>query len=201
LAFFGALVAFSAVAYLPMALKFTSLYWTSVGPFTFQTSRIFHYAIYFLVGIMVGVRPENTSLNRGSVLARRWPVWVVTSLLAFVVVVGVVILALSNPARRQTWELVGGFAFVISCAASSLAFLSLFLRFAGSRHSVTDSLCSNSYGIYLLHYIFVNWAQLALLKVELPALAKGALVFLCALMLSWGTTIILKRIRVLAAIL
>jgi peptidoglycan/LPS O-acetylase OafA/YrhL len=201
LAFFGALAAISAVAYLPMVLKFTSLYWTSVGPFTFQTSRIFHYAVYFLVGIIVGVRPENTSLSRGGVLARRWPIWVVTSLIAFALVVCVVILALSNPARHQTWELVGGFAFVISCATSSFAFLSLFLRFTGARKKVMDSLCSNSYGIYLFHYIFVNWAQLAVLKAELPALAKGGLVFVCALMLSWGTTIILRRVRVLAAVI
>jgi peptidoglycan/LPS O-acetylase OafA/YrhL len=201
LALFGLIVAGSAAVYLPMALKFTSLYWTAIGPFTFQTSRIFHYAFYFLAGILVGVHPENTSLNRGSVLARRWPVWAFSSLFAFAVVVVSVILAFSNPTKLQTWELIGGCAFVVSCAASSFAFLSLFLRFAAARKKVMDSLSLNSYGIYVFHYIFVNWAQLALLKAALPALAKGGLVFLCALMLSWGTSIMLRRVRAMAAIL
>lgn len=201
LALFGLIVAGSAAVYLPMALKFTSLYWTAVGPFAFQTSRVFHYAFYFLTGILVGIRPENTSLVPGGALARRWPVWVFSSLFAFAAAVVIVVLAVSNPTMRQCWELLGGCIFVISCAASSFAFLSLFLRFAVARKKALDSLSSNSYGIYLFHYIFVNWAQLVLLKAALPALAKGGLVFLCALMLSWGTSILLRRVRVLSVIL
>ena len=42
----------SALAYVPMALAFGEIGWTQWGPFAFQTSRIFHYAVYFAAGIV-----------------------------------------------------------------------------------------------------------------------------------------------------
>src|SRR6185437_1484095 len=45
--FFAAFAAISALAYVPMAYLFNSLAWTAFGPFTFQTSRILHYLVYF----------------------------------------------------------------------------------------------------------------------------------------------------------
>jgi surface polysaccharide O-acyltransferase-like enzyme len=92
------------------------------------------------------------------------------------------------------WEIAGDFGFVISCAASSFAFLALFVRFAARRNRVFDSLNQNAYGIYLVHYAFVSWLQLALLKAHMPGLAKGSVVFLGAVVLSWGTAALLRRI-------
>ena len=57
-----------------------------------------------------------------------------------------------------------------------------------------DSLTANAYGIYLVHYAFVSWSQYSLLKTALPAIAKGSLVILGALALSWGTVAALRRI-------
>jgi hypothetical protein len=48
--------------------------------------------------------------------------------------------------------------------------------------------------MYLTHYAFVSWLQYALLKPQLPAIAKGSLVFAGAVLLSWGTTAALRRI-------
>ena len=53
-AFFALLVGVSAAVYIPMSLAFTSHAWAALGPFTFQTSRLFHYFVYFLAGIGVG---------------------------------------------------------------------------------------------------------------------------------------------------
>jgi peptidoglycan/LPS O-acetylase OafA/YrhL len=197
--FFCALAGVSALAYVPMVLKFGSFKWTLIGPFAFQTSRIFHYAIYFLAGVILGAHGlERTLLETRGALARRWPAWVAAAAGAFALGAVVVILAITHPERHQTWELVGGFIFVLSCAASSFAFLSLFLRFALVRTRLYDSLCQSAYGIYLVHYIFVNWAQYALLRFEAPALTKGCLVFLAAFLLSWGSTILLRRSRPIA---
>lgn len=82
----------------------------------------------------------------------------------------------------------------MSCAASSFAFLALFVRFAGKRHLVFDSFSENAYGIYLVHYAFVSWLQLSLLKAHLSALSKGTLVFVGASLLSWGTVRLLRRV-------
>lgn len=48
LAFFGALLGISTVAYLPMALIFEPLEWIGIGPFEAQANRILFYLVYFL---------------------------------------------------------------------------------------------------------------------------------------------------------
>jgi Acyltransferase family len=59
----------------------------------------------------------------------------------------------------------------------------------------------NACGIYLTHYAFVSWLQLALVKSHRAAIAKGWLVFLGALLLSWGTTAGLRRIPLIARLI
>jgi hypothetical protein len=49
----------SALAYVPMALAFGEMNWKQWGPFAFQTSRIFNYAVYFAAGV-VTVGGETT---------------------------------------------------------------------------------------------------------------------------------------------
>jgi surface polysaccharide O-acyltransferase-like enzyme len=84
--------------------------------------------------------------------------------------------------------------FVVSCAATCLAFLAIFIRFTRSRLRLFDSLAANSYAIYLVHYAFVTWLQYALLPASVPAAVKGLAVFLGALALSWATAIAIRRI-------
>ena len=48
--------------------------------------------------------------------------------------------------------------------------------------------------MYLIHYIFVSWLQLAILGWSLPAIEKGTLVFAGVLLLSWGTSAALRSI-------
>jgi surface polysaccharide O-acyltransferase-like enzyme len=96
------------------------------------------------------------------------------------------------------WGTIGGTSFALSCAASSFAFLALFVRFAKTRNRVLDSLRDNAYGMYLIHYAFVSWLQYALLKTALPAIAKGSAAFLGTLALSWSATAALRRIPAVA---
>lgn len=201
-AFFGLLAAISAVAYIPMAVAFTSAAWSSFGPFVFQTSRLLHYAVYFFAGAGVGAYGlEKGLLAPDGKLARRWPAWLSTSLGAFTAALVVLIAALSSPGKPRLWETIGGFTFVLSCAASSFAFLALFVRFAKTGNRLLDSLRENAYGIYLLHYAFVSWLQYALLKTPLSGLAKGSVVFLGALALSWIVTAALRRIPAVARVI
>jgi peptidoglycan/LPS O-acetylase OafA/YrhL len=204
-AFFWLLAAVSAVAYVPMAVAFSSVAWSSFGPFVFQTSRLIHYAVYFLAGAGVGAWGlEKGLLAPDGKLARRWPAWLFASLGAFILALIILISALSSPGKPKLWELIGGFTFVLSCAASTFAFLALFVRFAKTRSRIFDSLRSlreNAYGIFLVHYAFVSWLQYALLKTPLPGLAKGSCVFLGALALSWGVTAALRRIPGVARVI
>jgi surface polysaccharide O-acyltransferase-like enzyme len=197
--FFALLVAISTLAYVPLALVYGPLAWFGFGPFFFQLSRPLHYLVYFTMGIGVGayglergiLAPEG-KLARGSIL------WCLGALLAFAAAAAIAIASFSAKGSPQVWGTIGGIGFTVSCAASSFAFLALFVRFAKTHNRVWDSLRDNAYGMYLIHYAFVRWLQYALLKTALPAVAKGSAVFLGTVALSWGATAALRRIPAVA---
>jgi peptidoglycan/LPS O-acetylase OafA/YrhL len=197
-AFFGCLVAASAVAYLPLAIGLDPFRWWSWGPFSVQASRSLHYAVYFFAGAALGAHGiQRGLLAEGGTLARHWPRWVAASLGAFLSAVAVFLVALS---RGAGWWAAADATFVLSCAASSFAFLALFVRFV-RQGRVADSLSANAYGMYITHYALVSWLQYALLGAALPGAAKATLVFLGAVALSWGLTAALGRIPAVARVL
>ena len=201
-AFFALLCAVSAAVYLPMAFAFHPLQWTAFGPFTFQTSRILLYLAYFLIGVGVGAQGiDRGLLTPDGKLARRWPVWMLAALGAFGLAVWITVATMTSHAGSQGWAAIQGLSFVLSCAASSFAMLAIFLRYARSRVPLWDSLNDNAYGIYLVHYAFVSWLQYTMLPVQFSAPAKGAIVFLAALGLSWGTSALLRRAPAIARVI
>src|SRR5262249_705501 len=135
--FFVRLITVSAAAYIPMAFAFDLVRWISVGPFFFQVSRILHYAVYFSAGIGVGAYGiERGLLALGGKLARRWPLWIVANVMFFVVAIVafvVMVEAMTKGAVPPSLRLLVNFTFVLSCAASGFAFLSLLVRFAQAR--------------------------------------------------------------------
>jgi surface polysaccharide O-acyltransferase-like enzyme len=86
-------------------------------------------------------------------------------------------------------DLCSYFAVVLVVATVCLGFAAAFLRFGSARSALTDSLSENAYAIYLVHYVFVVWLQYALLGAALPAVVKGVLVFVSALLLSWSVAV------------
>ncbi len=184
---FAFLFLISAVAYIPMTTVYDPDFsWSKWGPFAFQTSRIFLYMVYFLSGVIFGVYGiERTLLTPASKLARRWVLWVVLALLAFATSLGT--------SRPGTPVIITAVFFLLSCAASSFAFLAIFMRFARRRSSLFDSLSANCYGVYVIHYGVVAWMLYAMLRAPLPAAAKGVIVFVCALALCWGIIAAIRR--------
>lgn len=220
--FAGALVAMSALAYVPMALAFTAERWSMVGPFSWQTSRLFHYAVYFVAGIGVGAYGLDRGLLAGDGrLARRWPLWLAAALVAFVIGIAALLVILStlSSGGPATGLLVfGHLSFVLGCAMSSLALLALFVRFgSGSRQAPASdapaveprqadprgawaSLGANAYGVYLLHYVCVAWLQLALLGAAWPGALKFLVVLIAAVAVSWAMSAALRRIPAVARV-
>lgn len=137
---------------------------------------------------------ERGFLARDGKLPRRWWLWCVASLVIIAVGTGVGTAAMTVHLGSRAWEIAGDSTFVLSSAASSFAFLALFVRFAGKSKRNFDSLHENAYGIYLVHYAFVSWAQLALLKLGLPAIMEAPMVFVSAGLLSWGTVALIRLI-------
>ncbi len=189
---FLVLILLSALAYMPMAARFGSSAWAAFGPFTVQSSRIIHYALYFTVGVVLGARGLQTGLlAKAGVLARRWWIWLLVALSTPVVGAAAVVAAMSKGLAAPLREALGGIGFVYLCAALSFLCLAIALRFVNRRSAVMDSLTANSYGIYLVHYVFVNWINYALLGANAGAGVKFAAAFAGAALMSWATAALL----------
>jgi surface polysaccharide O-acyltransferase-like enzyme len=182
------LIAVSAGAYIPLLLKFGPAQWFALGPFIIQASRVLHYTAYFLAGVALGAYGlDRSAFVPGGSLARWWPLWM---LAAVVESIGFLAAISQWPPPMLNYARL----FVFACALLSMAWLAVFLRFVNRRYAILESLNDNSYGIYLIHYVFVVWLQYALLGTNLPAAAKGIVVFAGVLVLSWISVAALRRI-------
>lgn len=199
--FFWRLVGVTGGAYLPMVLAFGPVRWSGFGPFSFQTSRLLHYAIWCLAGVCTGAYGlQESVIAQNGELAQSWLRWLgwSTSLWGVLVVVGHPAITSRAP---SWWVLVVGMAWVLSCAASGLFVLAIFVRFGGTHIKLLDNLRDNAYGIYLTHYVFVIWLQYFLLRFALSPVAKGAIVFVGALALSWASVATLRRAPAIAHVI
>jgi surface polysaccharide O-acyltransferase-like enzyme len=202
---FVAFLAFSLAVYLPMRMAFGDASWLEPGgyPLPIQTSRILLYGGYFFIGVAVGAVGLKAGLfAENSELAKRWQVWF-TFAFAFYGAILVLVYAKYNwvadlNSLPLVWKLGYGLAFALFSAAMAFTVPAIFLRFTESGWSLLDALQPSAYGIYLLHYIFIIWLQYAVFDYSLPAGVKFAIVFAGTLSLSWGLTLLLRKIPVVA---
>jgi peptidoglycan/LPS O-acetylase OafA/YrhL len=206
-AFVAALLAVSGLVYVPMELIFGADSWVTLGAFSLQASRPLLYATYFLAGLQMGAfGTQSGILARSAGLARRWPIWLSAGVAAFALRLAFIItlvlpLAGAHRPLPLALRLLGDLTLVLCCSTISFAFIAIFRRFATAHRPVFDSLSASSYGMYLIHYPVVVWLQYALLTVALGPIAKGAIVFVGAVALSWGIVVALRRVPVLARVL
>jgi peptidoglycan/LPS O-acetylase OafA/YrhL len=203
-AFFAFLI-ISVAVYLPMHLIFGDASWLEPGrfPLPIQTSRILLYAGYFFVGIGVGaVNLRAGLLAETGELARRWPVWLGFALVFYGAILGLVYVHHNWVADFNSppllWRTCYGLAFAMFSAAMASTVPAIFLRFAESDWRLLDALQPSAYGVYLVHYIFIIWLQYAVYDYSLPAGIKFAIVFIGTLALSWGLTVMVRKIPVVA---
>lgn len=199
--FFFILFCIFLILYIPVAYKVGAGFWTGLGPFDFQLSRIFLYFGFFCLGILIGKTDINSGLlsNQSSIL-KNWRGWVLLSLIIFTVVtiIGKPIQFLIN---KNILNELGGWLiyysfYVASCILSCIAFITVFRKFVHTKKSWMDSLTKNAYLIYLIHYVFVVWCQFLLMNVNIHALGKFMITFVVALSLSWATSYQLQKIRI-----
>jgi surface polysaccharide O-acyltransferase-like enzyme len=194
----------STAAYLPMHLAFGDISWLEWGrfPLPIQTSRILLYAAYFFTGVGVGaVNLRGGLLAENGELAKRWPVWLAFAFVFYLAIL-VAVYAHHNwvadfDSPPLWWKVGYGFAFAMYSAAMAFTVSAIFLRFAEG-WSLLDAMQPSAYGIYLLHYIPIIWLQYAVYDTSFPAFVKFAIVFSGTLSMSWGLTVMLRKIPVVA---
>ncbi len=200
----ASMLVLTATAYLPLLQRYGFSKWTVLisSPFAFQQSRIALYALWFLFGALVGVAGvENGFLSRASKFIRGWRWWVgvcvaAYNLLWFVPRSAFVAHHLGGNLGRLEASL-----WVLSCVASCFCLLAVFRAVRWKANPWMLSLSRAAYAMYLVHYVFVTWAQRTLLAVSVPAYWKVMLVFVSATLLSWLAAQALLRIRPLANVL
>lgn len=193
-AYFAALLAVSALAYVPLALIFTPWAWSDTGLFAVQFCRPLNYAVCFFAGVGVGVEGIDRGLIAvDGVLARHWARWLTAALAALALWMGLTALTLQADAPTGI-DIAAYLAYVPACAAGCFLLIAVALRFAAKRLVVLGRLGADAYGLYLFHYLFVVWLQYLFLAVPLSALLKATIVFALTLVLTWITVGAVERI-------
>jgi surface polysaccharide O-acyltransferase-like enzyme len=202
---FAGFLAFSIIIYLPMRLIFGDSAWLVPGhyPLPIQTSRIFLYAGYFLIGVGTGEAGLKAGmLAEHGMLAKRWRLWLAWAIAGYGAIVLMVyihhsgLIDLTSP--PLWWHTSYGLAFAVFNAAMTFTVLAVFLRFDRSSFRLLDAMHPSAYGIYLLHFIPLIWLQYAVYDPDFPAFDKFAIVFAGTLSVSWAMTVLLRKIPVAA---
>src|SRR5882672_6280704 len=194
----------SNAAYLPMHLAFGDVSWLELGrfPLPIQTSRILLYAAYFFVGVGVGAVSLRVGLlAENAELAKRGRVWLAFAV-PFYAAILILVYAHHNwmdfDSPPLVWKVGYGLAFASFSAAMAFTVPAIFLCFSGSTWKLLDAMQPSAYGIYLMHYIFIIWLQYVVYDYSLPAVVKFAIVFAGTLSMSWGLTVMLRKIPLVA---
>jgi glucans biosynthesis protein C len=196
-------VVISALIYLPMAARFEPWQWIEYGPFAFQPGLAPQYVLYFLAGLAAGALGiERSFPTSNTLLAERWVLWLVGAFAAFLLWVAAAALIIKGQdVGLPGVSLARDLGVVMFPTAATLGSAAIFLRFSDARMPFLASISENAYGIYLFHYVFVIWTQYLLLGAPLPAIAKGAIVLIITLALSWTISLGVSSIPLGARVL
>ena len=190
------LAAICVAGYAPLAVAYSPFTWGEFGPFSLQFCRPLLYIAVFFAGFSLG----SLGLDRGLLatdgpLARNWRAWTVLAVVTFCIWAGLTGLTFPNwDAAPFAARLGASLAYAPACIAGGMFMLAVFLRFSRAHSRVLDSLSTNAYGIYLVHYVFIVWLQYVLLPAGLPSVVKAAIVFAGTFVLSWPVSIVVTKI-------
>jgi len=204
IATFALIFLLAAALYLPLLNRYGFGTWTVLvtPPFAFQICRIGLYALWFVFGVFVGIPSYSRGLlSRDGSLARHPRPWMAFCFLAYNALVFIPRLPITHRLPAFSQGALEAVLWVISCVASSFAFLALFRGINLTPRAWMISLSRSAYIMYLVHYVFVTWTQRIVLDRPIPVAIKFLFVFLATTLFSWLTAQALLRIPILNTIL
>ena len=196
--FFLVMFAVTAAFYIPGRIHFGAGSWFAFGPFSVQHGRVLLYASYFFFGAGIGLQNLNGGLlaEDGRLAKISWG-WLVC-LVPYCGMWGLIYIKreiLGNPVELPDWyEGIYGFFFACFSVAIMLTIMAYFLRRNRLGWSILDPMRPDAFGMFLVHYPIVLWLQYWLFDYDLPAIAKALIAFVLTVFLSWGATILLRKI-------
>jgi surface polysaccharide O-acyltransferase-like enzyme len=199
---FGLMVGVTWILYVPIAYKIGAGTWIGIGPFDFQVSRILLYFGYFTLGSLIGNTNFNSDLfSTKSPIVKKWWLWLLLSLSVYfllTIIVGPLTQMVKDGNIKEfiAW-MIYYTIYSVSCTLSCIAFITTFRKLINSQKLWWNSLSENAYIIYLIHFIFITWIQFSLLSFNIPAFFKFLLTFIISLIFSWGTSILLRKFKII----
>lgn len=168
--------------------------WTVLfGALTAEPAHLPQYASLFVVGVLAYQGQWLTSMS-----TRRGMLWLA---------IGIALAALwyvyplgpgggisIGSLIRSTWE-----AFL--CVSLSIGLLTLFREFVASPPRLVLMMAPAAYGVYIIHVFLVVPLQFAVIGLSAAPLLKFALVVLLAIPITFALAALLRRLRVLLAVL
>ncbi len=197
--FFAVMLAITAALYVPGRVYFGGGSWFEFGPFSVQHGRVLLYATYLFFGAGIGA----ASLDRGLLgadgqLAKSGLGWAIAALVPYCLMWVMIYIKreiLGNPVHLPDWyEAIYGLFFASFSVAIMFVILAYFLRFKQSGWSILDPMQPDAYGIFLVHYPIVLWLQYWMFDFDIPAIAKALVAFVLTVLLSWATSVLLRKI-------
>lgn len=191
------------ILYVPMRLLFGPEGWAGLGPFDFQISRFLLYFGYFFIGTIIGTIPlEEGLLSDQSSFMKNWLLFIVLSLSTFCLLI-----LIDSPLKRlvQNGSISGSIAnlvycsvFVASCIFSCAVYLTTAKAIFRRKRIFWDIFTTNSFTIYLIHYVFIVWGQYLLLNLELPVFIKFLIVTISSILLSFLISHYLHKSKIIS---
>jgi hypothetical protein len=197
--FFAILLAVTAAFYVPGLVHFGPGSWFAFGPFSVQHGRVMLYATYFFFGAGIGAKGLNRGLLAadGRLAESGWG-WIGVALVPYCLMWGLIYIKreiLGNPVALPHWyEAIYALFFATFSVAIMFAILAYFLRFKRAGWSILDPMQQEAFGMFLIHYPIVLWLQYWMSGYDWPAIAKALIAFVLTVFLSWGATVVLRKI-------
>ena len=197
--FFAILLAVTAAFYIPGLVRFGPGSWFAFGPFSVQHGRVMLYATYFFFGAGIGAKGLNRGLLAadGRLAESGWG-WMAVALVPYCAMWGLIYIKreiLGNPVALPHWyEAIYALFFATFSVAIMFAILAYFLRFKRAGWSILDPMQQEAFGMFLIHYPIVLWLQYWMFGTDWPAIAKALVAFVLTVVLSWGATVVLRKI-------
>ena len=191
------------ISYLPLAIVAGDSGWVPlVGPFILPRSRLGLYIVYFFAGIIMGSRCLASSVQASNffspfsapLLPVKTTTLIALSSLIFYIISRLSVSYLINFfGVFYAWILVNA-SYAISGLALVAALLLFSKKYLSKKRALHDNLSSNSYCIYLIHYLVVVWIQYILYYSPVDILVKPVLVVLVSIVFSCFLADLIRRL-------
>ena len=183
LTFFCSFIMIGTMFFLAPKLSNPEPFFTLGNVIQFRPSRLFLFIIYFTFGILTF---KNKWIERGK-FPGHFPTWLISFVVILIAFFYARNLMLNGPEDLKKFFGPVFFFFLNFLTISTLGLsASLALKYWNRPTAVNQNLASNSYNMYLAHYLFVIVFQLVLFTVQgMPGLLKFGIVSVLSIMCAY----------------